>query len=54
VSINTPEQLLEVLPALEGPRPDPTLLPRLHDITARFRAEHGVRADSAGVPQYER
>lgn len=54
VSINTPEQLHEVLAALEGPRPDPALLPRLHAITARFRAEHGVRADGAGVPQYER
>lgn len=54
VSINTPEQLLEVLAAVEGPRPDPALLPRLHEITARFRAEHGVRADLAGVPQYER
>ncbi|MDF1521338.1 MAG: aldo/keto reductase [Trueperaceae bacterium] len=54
VSINTPEQLHEVLAALEGPRPDPALLPRLHQITARFRAEHGVRADGAGVPQYER
>ena len=54
VSINTPEQLHEMLDALEGPRPDPALLPRLHAITARFRAEHGVRADLAGVPQYER
>ncbi len=54
VSINTPEQLLEVVAALEGARPDPALLPRLHEVTARFRAEHGVRADGAGVPQYER
>ena len=54
VSINTPEQLHEVLAALDGPRPGPELLPRLHRVTARFRAEHGVRADGAGVPQYER
>ena len=54
VSINSPEQLHEALSALEGPRPDPDLLPQLHRITARFRDEHGVRADGAGVPQYER
>jgi hypothetical protein len=54
VSIDTAEQLREDVAALEGRRLDASPLPKLHEIAARYRSEHGVRADGAGVPQYAR
>ncbi|MDZ7802162.1 MAG: aldo/keto reductase [Trueperaceae bacterium] len=52
VSINDPDRLAEAIRAVEGPKPDPALAHRVHEITTRYRREFGVKAGSGGVPSY--
>lgn len=52
VGINSVEHLDRVFAALDAPLPSAQLVARLDAINNRFRAEHSVRADGAGVPIY--
>ena len=52
VGINSVEHLDRVIAAFDAPPPSAQLVSRLDAITDRFREEHGVRADGAGVPIY--
>lgn len=52
VGINSVAHLDRVIAALEGPAPSEHVLDRILAVNERFRSEHGVRADGAGVPIY--
>ncbi|MDA3948213.1 MAG: hypothetical protein PF508_03220 [Spirochaeta sp.] len=52
VGINTPEQLHTILDAVEEPLPAPEVVAAAHRICTETRKQHGVQANTAGVPVY--